>query len=111
MADEGTKKHSILEFFSGIGGMHYAAENWSRASSSSRSVEIVAAFEVSDVCNLVYSSNFGENPIQRSIEHLDASYLDSFNADTWLMSPPCQPYTSMGKQKDDQVRIQVAGRW
>lgn len=134
--------HVILEFFSGIGGMRYAAEAWAELArdgapsdvcflcalfifilvhslfgtcaclyclgivgcngGARRAVRVAASFEISEVCNRVYKHNFGDAPLTKSIEHLDASLLDSFNADTWLMSPPCQPYTSMGKQRDAQ---------
>jgi tRNA (cytosine38-C5)-methyltransferase len=103
MADKGENSHVILEFFSGIGGMRYAAEAWADLSgtcASLRSVRVAASFEISEVCNRIYDHNFGDKPKTKSIEHLDAAYLDSFGADTWLMSPPCQPYTSMGKQRD-----------
>ncbi|KAJ3278591.1 C-5 cytosine-specific DNA methylase [Borealophlyctis nickersoniae] len=49
-----------------------------------------------------YSHNFGKNPIQTGIESLTPKYIDTFNANAWFMSPPCQPYTRMGKQRDDQ---------
>ena len=29
-------------------------------------------------------------------------YLDSFGADVWTMSPPCQPYTRQGKQEESR---------
>ena len=62
---------------------------------------MAAAFEISEQCNRVYAHNFGDAPRTQSIEHVDAALLDSLGADTWLMSPPCQPYTSQGLQKDD----------
>ena len=64
-------------------------------------VRVAAAFEISEQCNRVYAHNFGDAPRTQSIEHVDAALLDSLGADTWLMSPPCQPYTSQGLQKDD----------
>ena len=101
----GGQSHVVLEFFSGIGGMRYAVEAWVELASDStspRTVRVAASFEISEVCNRVYAHNFGDNPRTKSIEHLDTALLDSFGADTWLMSPPCQPYTSMGKQRDAQ---------
>jgi site-specific DNA-cytosine methylase len=100
-----SEEHVILEFFSGIGGMRYAAEAWADLASDRaglRAVRVAASFEISEVCNRVYNHNFGDKPRTKSIEHLDPALLDSFGADTWLMSPPCQPYTSMGKQRDAQ---------
>ena len=100
-----SEEHVILEFFSGIGGMRYAAEAWAELEGDRaglRAVRVAASFEISEVCNRVYTHNFGDKPRTKSIEHLDPALLDSFGADTWLMSPPCQPYTSMGKQRDAQ---------
>jgi len=94
--------HVILEFFSGIGGMRYAAQAWAERGPGERSVRVAASFEISEVCNRIYEHNFGDKPRTKSIEHLEPALLDSFGADTWLMSPPCQPYTSMGKQRDAQ---------
>ena len=86
--------------------MRYAAEAWAElvgdGAVDPRAVRVAASFEISEVCNRVYAHNFGDKPRTKSIEHLDPALLDSFGADTWLMSPPCQPYTSMGKQRDAQ---------
>lgn len=49
-----------------------------------------------------YKHNFGIEPSKRSIDSLDAATLDRFKANTWLLSPPCQPYTQGGKRLDDQ---------
>ncbi|KAJ3052355.1 tRNA (cytosine-5-)-methyltransferase [Rhizophlyctis rosea] len=49
-----------------------------------------------------YKHNFGIAPFQTGIEHVTPKYLAPFRANAWFMSPPCQPYTRMGKQRDDQ---------
>ena len=36
--------------------------------------------------------------LQINLEGITASALDSFKADIWLMSPPCQPFTRRGLQ-------------
>ncbi|PKC04672.1 S-adenosyl-L-methionine-dependent methyltransferase [Rhizophagus irregularis] len=84
--------HRILEFYSGIGGMHYAFQL------SNNSGEFLAAFDVNTTANSVYKHNLEKEKKKsiRSIESLPISYYDSFNANIWLMSPPCQPYTRMG---------------
>ena len=86
--------------------MRYAAEAWAQLggddAAEPRTVRVAASFEISEACNRVYTHNFGDKPRTKSIEHLSPALLDSFGADTWLMSPPCQPYTSMGKQRDAQ---------
>ena len=108
------KKMRILELFSGIGGMHYAgsmrvdilhcldvdgshtaglflaAMEWESRSPESRKIEVVESCDVSEMANKVYSFNFKKNPLTKSIEHLDAAFLDSLCVDAWLMSPPCE---------------------
>lgn len=84
----------VLEFYSGIGGMRYALEQ----------VEVLAtvveAFEINDMANDVYEYNFGHRPYQGNIQHITMQKLDDYEADAWLLSPPCQPYTRQGLQKD-----------
>ncbi|CAB5376483.1 uncharacterized protein OCT59_021733 [Rhizophagus irregularis] len=75
--------------------MHYAFQL------SNNSGEFLAAFDVNTTANSVYKHNLEKEKKksivqQRSIESLPISYYDSFNANIWLMSPPCQPYTRMG---------------
>ena len=36
--------------------------------------------------------------LQINLEGITAAALDSFEADIWLMSPPCQPFTRRGLQ-------------
>ncbi|CAG8463206.1 283_t:CDS:2 [Funneliformis caledonium] len=93
-----SEMHRILEFYSGIGGMQYAFQL------SNNSGDILAAFDINTVANSVYKHNlekFKKKSIvqQKSIESLSISYYDSFNANVWLMSPPCQPYTRTGLHK------------
>lgn len=94
MADGLSRPLRVLEFYSGIGGMRYALEK----------VEVLAtvveAFEINDTANDVYEYNFGHRPNQGNIQHLTTQKLDSYEADAWLLSPPCQPYTRQGLQKD-----------
>ena len=37
--------------------------------------------------------------VQGNIQHLSVEKLDSYAADAWLLSPPCQPYTRQGVQE------------
>ncbi|VVB17205.1 unnamed protein product [Arabis nemorensis] len=87
------KPWRVLEFYSGIGGMRYSLM------ASGVVAEVVEAFEINDVANDVYQHNFGHRPHQGNIQSLTASDLDRYNADAWLLSPPCQPYTRQGLQK------------
>ncbi|CAA2958056.1 tRNA (cytosine(38)-C(5))-methyltransferase isoform X1 [Olea europaea subsp. europaea] len=60
---------------------------------------VVEAFDINDVANDVYEHNFGHRPYQGNIQTLSAADLDRYDADAWLLSPPCQPYTRQGLQK------------
>ncbi|KAK8918979.1 hypothetical protein KSP39_PZI021822 [Platanthera zijinensis] len=84
----------ILEFYSGIGGMRYSLM---RAGIHG---QVVEAFEINDRANDVYEHNFGHRPFQGNIQSLSAAELDKYAAHAWLLSPPCQPYTRQGLQKD-----------
>ncbi|OAD72996.1 hypothetical protein PHYBLDRAFT_146309 [Phycomyces blakesleeanus NRRL 1555(-)] len=84
----------VLEFYSGIGGMHYAAElaEWNH--------EILKAFDINTVANEIYRHNFGAK--LRLIETLSIEYYSDIAADVWTMSPPCQPYTRIGLKQGSQ---------
>eukprot|EP00118_Oscarella_pearsei_P012289 m.89609 g.89609 ORF g.89609 m.89609 type:complete len:201 (+) comp36611_c0_seq12:49-651(+) len=85
----------VVEFYSGIGGMHFALEE------SGLSHEVVACLEINDVANAVYRHNFPGTPImQRNIESLSVGEISKLNADVFLMSPPCQPFTRVGLKGD-----------
>jgi tRNA (cytosine38-C5)-methyltransferase len=85
----------VLELFSGIGGMHCALDL------IDLNYEIIAAIDINPTANLVYSSNFPNVQIlNRSIETIPLNQWEKWHADTWLMSPPCQPFTRQGKQED-----------
>lgn len=61
--------------------------------------QIVEAFEINNKANDVYQHNFGHRPYQGNIQSLTDADLDGYRAHTWLLSPPCQPYTRQGLQK------------
>ncbi|KAK4274420.1 hypothetical protein QN277_017640 [Acacia crassicarpa] len=90
----GNEPWRVLEFYSGIGGMRYALMK------SGVNAEVVEAFEINDRANDVYEHNFGHRPFQGNIQSLTPTDLDGYGADAWLLSPPCQPYTRQGLQKD-----------
>lgn len=84
----------VLEFYSGIGGMRYSMMK------AGVNAKVVEAFEINDIANDVYQHNFGHRPCQGNIQSLTAADLDKYQAHAWLLSPPCQPYTRQGLQKD-----------
>ena len=93
MSTESTIPLRVLEFYSGIGGMHYALKE------SGVSFRVIGALDINTLANQVYKHNFTNTKLlQTNIESVKADYLDKLNADMWTISPPCQPYTRQGKQ-------------
>ena len=92
-----------LEFFSGIGGLHYGLQ-WSLAhSGKANPYKVIASFDINHVTNEILSHNFGNEIInQTAINDLSIKQIESWNANCWLLSPPCQPFTRGGKGLDDQ---------
>mmetsp|Transcript_40194 Transcript_40194/g.65351 ORF Transcript_40194/g.65351 Transcript_40194/m.65351 type:complete len:444 (+) Transcript_40194:48-1379(+) len=82
-----------IEFYSGIGGMAAALE------ASGARFEILKAFDLNIHANSVYEFNYRLKPCTRSIEHLRVRDLEG-KARLWMLSPPCQPFTRAGNQKD-----------
>lgn len=62
--------------------------------------QFVEAFDINNLANDVYQHNFVSRPYQGNIQNLSAADLDRYKANVWLLSPPCQPYTRQGLQKD-----------
>ncbi|CDJ59053.1 DNA methyltransferase 2, putative [Eimeria maxima] len=93
----------VYEFFSGIGGLRVglteALESLRRKGLCEIATEVVGAYDISTTANGVYTHNFKTSPICLSIEHLSLQHVDG-QADLWLLSPPCQPYTRGGKKLD-----------
>nr|GEW03038.1 tRNA (cytosine(38)-C(5))-methyltransferase [Tanacetum cinerariifolium] len=93
MEDERQQPWRVLEFYSGIGGMRYSAME------AGVNAKMVQAFDINDLANDVYEHNFAHRPFQGNIQTLTAADLDRYRANVWLLSPPCQPYTRQGLQK------------
>ncbi|SAM07633.1 hypothetical protein [Absidia glauca] len=83
-----------LEFFSGIGGLHHGVNI------AGIGAEVVASFDVNEIANKVYAHNFKKEPSKKTIDRLTTKDIERYQADCWLLSPPCQPYTQGGKMKD-----------
>ena len=84
-------EHSVLELFAGVGGLHYALR---RAGVPHR---VRCAFDVDDSALRVYRHNHCDTPTSGAdIVSLSVTQLEAFAADTWLLSPPCQPFTRQG---------------
>lgn len=77
----------VLELFSGLGGWRYALGDRGG---------LAAAYDVSEAANATYALNHGDVPRARELAQVPLSELAALGADTWLLSPPCQPFCRMG---------------
>jgi site-specific DNA-cytosine methylase len=81
----------VLELFCGIGGC--AAALGTRAA-------VVAAVDVNRKALAVYEHNFPHPTCAKDVTSLRANAFSSWEAELWWLSPPCQPYTRRGRQRD-----------
>jgi site-specific DNA-cytosine methylase len=79
-----------LELFSGLGGWRCALGDLGK---------VLAAYDVSEGANATYALNHGDVPRARELAHVSPTELTAHGADTWLMSPPCQPFCRMGNHQ------------
>ncbi|GLH71486.1 DNA methyltransferase [Geothrix rubra] len=77
----------VLELFSGLGGWRLALGNRGA---------VAAAYDVSEAANATYALNHGDQPKPRELATIPLQQLAAHGADTWLLSPPCQPFCRMG---------------
>ncbi|KAK4874222.1 hypothetical protein RN001_013582 [Aquatica leii] len=85
----------ILELYSGIGGMHLSLKE------SGVSGQIVASVDINQMANKVYAHNFNSTLLlNRNIQSLSPTYINSLDINTIMMSPPCQPFTRNGLKGD-----------
>ncbi len=81
----------VLELFSGIGAAAVAL---------AERADIACAIDINQSAMAVYRSNFNSPTLVQEISSLTDQRLAEFGADLWWMSPPCQPFTRRGLQKD-----------
>ncbi|KAI9292206.1 S-adenosyl-L-methionine-dependent methyltransferase [Neoconidiobolus thromboides FSU 785] len=82
----------ILEFFSGIGGYRYALER------TDLPFTIINSYDINEVANSSYNLTFNSKTSTKSITSLTIKDLQQDIVNTWLMSPPCQPFTRGGNK-------------
>ncbi len=85
-----------LEFFCGIGGFTAAAKQ--------HPIEVVGALDASQHVIEFFRHNWDDPAKQTNILQLNADKVRAFEAELWWMSPPCQPYTTRGLQRDLEDR-------
>jgi site-specific DNA-cytosine methylase len=81
----------VLELFCGIGGC--AAALGSRA-------QVVTAVDIHPGLLSIYRHNFHFPTSVRTIESMADHEFRAGEVDLWWLSPPCQPYTRRGRQRD-----------
>ncbi len=81
----------VLELFAGLGGWRLAFRGIG---------SVVAAYDISPHANATYALNHGERPRARELASVPIRELAAHGADTWALSPPCQPTCRMGLKRD-----------
>ncbi|KAI5119794.1 hypothetical protein M0805_006591 [Coniferiporia weirii] len=78
----------VLEFYSGIGGLHRALKL------SNIDATVVRAFDWDQTSCLVYDAVYGPGTVRKiDISTIGALDILGLDASCWLLSPSCQPYT------------------
>ncbi|KAF9229821.1 S-adenosyl-L-methionine-dependent methyltransferase [Gyrodon lividus] len=87
--DEGPQQNiRAIEFYSGIGGLHLALRR------SGIPAAAAVAYDWDQTACQVYAANFTPDIVHKTdISTLTSAHLAQTNADLWLLSPSCQPYT------------------
>ena len=80
----------IVDLFCGIGGV-------AEATRADDSLQVVCAVDIDQNSNHVYAANHGLHPTCRALE----SIRELPEGDVLWLSPPCQPYTRRGRQRQE----------
>jgi len=91
----------VLELFSGLGGWRCALRDRG---------QVLAAYDVSEAANATYQLNHGDLPRPQELAAVPVAALAAHGADTWLLSPPCQPFCRMGNHQGLEDRRSRAFR-
>jgi site-specific DNA-cytosine methylase len=81
----------VAELYCGIGGCAAAVRP---------EAVIVSAVDINRQALDVYRRNFPHPTAAATIESLPSNTLREWQADLWWISPPCQPFTRRGLQRD-----------
>ncbi len=81
----------VLELFCGIGGC---------AAAVGRRAQVVAAVDINPGALEIYAHNYPHATVLRTIESIPRADYRAWESDLWWLSPPCQPYTRRGRQRD-----------
>jgi DNA (cytosine-5)-methyltransferase 1/tRNA (cytosine38-C5)-methyltransferase len=81
----------VLELFAGVGGLRLAAPP---------GFTVVAAYDQDAAAASTYEANHGERVTRLNLAAVTATELARHGAEAWLLSPPCQPFTTRGRRRD-----------
>lgn len=83
----------VAELYCGIGGCAAAVRP---------EAVVVSAVDINRQALAVYRRNFPHPTAAATIESLPSATLRDWQADLWWISPPCQPFTRRGLQRDNK---------
>eukprot|EP00198_Chlamydomonas_reinhardtii_P013856 XP_001703193.1 DNA methyltransferase [Chlamydomonas reinhardtii] len=84
----------ILDLYSGVGCLHAALGRPGVLPPGCTQVQVAAAVDINTAANAVYAVEHGTEPRALDLTRVTAAQLDALCADVWLLTPPCQPYTT-----------------
>ena len=87
---------NIIDIFCGCGGLSLGFQN--------AGFNIVGAFDNWDKAVEIYNKNFNHGAKLIDAYDLTPEYLGSFSPDMIVGGPPCQDYSSAGKQDETKGR-------
>jgi tRNA (cytosine38-C5)-methyltransferase len=89
---------NVLDFYSGMGIFHYCLNKILPDCN-------IYAFDMNENANKLYTKNHKIIPNHLNIMFFPLEKMEEFNADLWMCSPPCQPFTRKNKtHKEDDKR-------
>ena len=81
----------MLDLFCGIGGASLAAADVA---------QVVVSVDINELAVGVLRQNQPHLAVVRELDSLPDDWFRQWNADLWWLSPPCQPFTQRGQQRD-----------
>lgn len=94
---------NVIDIFCGCGGLSLGFQN--------AGFNIIKAFDNWDKAIDIYNCNFNHNAELIDVYDLTSEYLKSFMPDVIIGGPPCQDYSSAGKQDETQGRANLTLRF
>lgn len=93
----------VIDIFCGCGGLSLGFQN--------AGFHIVSAFDSWNIAIETYNRNFTHKAELKDAYDLTPEYLKNFSPDVIIGGPPCQDYSSAGKQDETQGRASLTLRY